>query len=144
MSACNSQKHEWLSTCRDSYILYALLLFIAAQIYGMFGYGVRSAAMDFAFAAPLLGGIVEFCIRKIAIKRVSAKAWEFSKEMLRVSIDGFVFFCFSKGIFDIAGAPTLYPYVFFVAGVVFFCVSVTAFTVAIVRRTVESTDLRNL
>ena len=134
MNSANPPKHEWLSICRDSYILYALLLFIAARIYGAFGYGVRSAAMDLAFAAPLLGGVVEFCLHKIIGGRASAKAWNLCKEMLRVSVDGFVFFCFGKGIFDIAGVPTLYPYVFFVAGIMFLCVSITAFATAIARR----------
>lgn len=99
------------------WLLIALGCIAITNLYAVFGHGVRSAAMDFMFLYPLLGGALVYVILKLFF-RGGSKAGNlrpamnlYNSGLATLTAGGLL-----RGILEIAGTASAYSIVFTIAG----------------------------
>jgi hypothetical protein len=98
------------------YFAVSAICVIVANVYALYGHGVRSDAMDFMFLYPLVGGVI--------IKILSMLLYDdYSRGLKRVGVNLYnsglaALTCGAllRGIVEIAGTDSVYISWFFVAG----------------------------
>lgn len=99
------------------YFLMTLLAIAVNLIYGLFGHGVRAAAMTWMFLYPLLGGALGYLlidrylafITRFVVYRIGYNSYNSGLAALTVG-------SFLKGILEIAGTNSPYLIIFFFLG----------------------------
>ena len=96
------------------YVFTTLLCFVFNYIYSLFGHGVSSPFMSYAFIFSLVLGVVGFSV--IGWLKVENRiAFNLTNAGIATLIVGSIL----RGIIDIAGADTTYPIYYFFVGTIF-------------------------
>ncbi|TWT01881.1 hypothetical protein [Planomicrobium sp. CPCC 101079] len=101
------------------YLAVSLFVFAAAKVYGLFGHGVASPAMTWAFLYPLIGGGF-FCLLKWRAVQIPVHSLEFRlfSNLYNSGIATLAAGRLLQGIVEIAGASSGYIVYFYTAGIV--------------------------
>jgi hypothetical protein len=98
------------------YLVASLICVIVANVYALFGHGVRSSAMEYMFLYPLIGGfIIKFLSTLVrgeyahGRKRVGVNLYNSGLAALTCG-------ALLRGIVEIAGTDSVYIRWFFIAG----------------------------
>jgi surface polysaccharide O-acyltransferase-like enzyme len=98
------------------YLVAAAVCLIIANVYALYGHGVRSDAMDYMFLYPLIGGLVIKVLSMLlhgdysrGVKRVGVNLYNSGLAALACG-------ALLRGIVEIAGTDSVYISWFFVAG----------------------------
>ncbi len=102
---------------KTTVIVYAVVTLVCIgfnYLYSLFGHGVSSPYMTFAFAYSLILGVVGFVVIGLLDlhSRVAFNLYNAGIATLTVG-------SILRGILDIAGADTVYPLYYFIAGAAF-------------------------
>ena len=101
------------------YLFTTLFCIVLNYVYSLFGHGVSSPFMSYAFVFSLVLGVVGFILlgwldlnNRIAFNLYNAG-------IATLTVGSIL-----RGILDIAGADTIYPVYYFIAGAVFVAIGV--------------------
>lgn len=99
------------------YILCGIGCIFAEKVYGLFGHGVRSAAMTWMFLYPLLGGGLLFLLLRFARPRIQRYGlYRLGYNLYNAGIATLTTGSFLQGILEIAGTASPYVTGFAAAG----------------------------
>ena len=100
------------------YMLTTLFCIVFNYIYSLFGHGVSSPYMSYAFVFSLVLGVLGFTVigRLNLVNRTAFNLYNAGIATLTVG-------SILRGIIDIAGADTVYPAYYFFVGTIFVVVS---------------------
>lgn len=93
------------------YVCTTLFLIAFNYIYSLFGHGVSSPFMTFAFGFSLVPGVIGFLV--IGWMGVQSRT---AYNLYNAGIATLIMGSLLKGILDIAGADTTYPVYYFIVG----------------------------
>ena len=96
------------------YLVSTFFLIAFNAIYSLFGHGVTSPYMSFAFAFSLVLGVGSFILLGI-LKLANRIAYNLYNAGIATLTVGSVL----RGIIEIAGADTIYPSIYFLVGTLF-------------------------
>lgn len=100
-----------------AFLAFAGLAALVGQIYSLFGHGVRSAAMDWMFLYPLLGGSLIDLLISLLLPGIKAqRSYRLFCNLHSAGIAALTAGSFLKGILEIAGAASPYLPWFFGTG----------------------------
>jgi len=102
------------------YAAVTVICLIVANIYALFGHGIRSPYMDYMFICPLSGGIIFFFLGIINKKTPS----QFGRELYHSGIATATAGLMLKGIVRIAGTDSPYIFYFWVLGVILLLIGI--------------------
>ena len=105
------------------YCCVAAFCFVIARLYGLFGHGVRSPAMDYMFLYPLIGGGIVL-IAALIKPLLTAKARKGSRAAFNLYSSAIACLTVAsclQGVVEIAGTGTVWVLWFRLAAIVFFC-----------------------
>jgi hypothetical protein len=95
-----------------AHLAVAAFCLIAANVYALFGHGVRSASMDFMFLYPLLGGTAVFILLAAALPRLPERFRRISRtgyNLYHSGIAALTAAAMLTGIMEIAGTSSRWP-----------------------------------
>lgn len=120
MYISETDKNDILIQPRHAKMAYLILTVIAvavAQIYGLFGHGVTSAAMSWMFLYPLLGGfLLYYILGKAPIAVKSVKKYRLFFNLYNSGIAALTAGSLLLGIFEIAGTSSPFTIIFYLVG----------------------------
>lgn len=88
------------------YFAVSLLCILIANVYAIFGHGVRSSSMDFMFLYPILGGTLVFLLLALVLAKLPPKLRRLSRiayNLYNSGIAAFTSAAMLTGIMEIAG-----------------------------------------
>lgn len=95
-----------------------------AQVYALFGHGVRSASMTWMFLYPLAGALLALCFLLLSPDTHGRRLWPSSRNLMGCGLSVLTMGALLKGVFDIAGTASAYIPAYRVAGAVLVAASV--------------------
>jgi hypothetical protein len=98
------------------YLAVSVVCVIVANVYALFGHGVRSSAMDYMFLYPLIGGFVIKILSTLVRGDYSRGIKRVGVNLYNSGIAALTCGALLRGIVEIAGTDSVYINWFFVAG----------------------------
>lgn len=96
-----------------AWLISSFFCILIDRIYSLFAHGVSSAAMDYMFLLPLLGGTLLFTItfftHRFAFSRFTFNLWNSGTATVTVAM-------LLQGVFEIAGTSSRYTTVLYILG----------------------------
>jgi hypothetical protein len=94
----------------------SVLCVIVANVYALFGHGVRSDAMEYMFLYPLIGGFVIKILSTLAVGDYSRGRKRVGVNLYNSGLAALTCGALLRGIVEIAGTDSSYIHWFFVIG----------------------------
>lgn len=79
-----------------------------AQVYALFGHGVRSASMTWMFLYPLAGAALALCLMGLRPEARAGRLWPAARNLLGCGLSVLTMGALLKGVLDIAGTASAY------------------------------------
>jgi hypothetical protein len=98
------------------YLAVSLICVIVANVYALFGHGVRSGAMEYMFLYPLIGGFVMKILSAFAVGEYSRGRKRVGVNLYNSGLAALTCGALLRGIVEIAGTDSSYIHWFFVIG----------------------------
>ena len=128
-SDMNNKRHGLRKTI-IAYLILSAACVCVANVYALFGHGIRSAAMDFMFLYPLLGGGLVYCLIALLFPRLNLRRhYRLACNLYNSGIAALTVGALLKGIVEIAGTGSAWSSLFAYAGIGFLAAAVLAVSI---------------
>ena len=112
------------------YLAVSAFCIIFNKIYGLYGHGVKSAAMSLMFLYPLIGGAMAFMLLRLLVPdAANVPKYRLYYNIYNSGIAALIIGNMLKGIFDIAGTSSQYTVFYFILGWLLSAIGVIGFFV---------------